>query len=320
MKYITIPSTDLQISKLGLGTVNAGISWDYNRMCNIIGNYLELGGNFLDTARVYSDWIPGDTGRSEKLLGRWIQNNKEKRDKIYISTKGGHHNVENPNVKRVCREEVEKDLDLSLKTLHVDYIDLYFYHRDDQDIPVKDLIECMETFKRKGKIKYYGCSNWSTKRIAEAERYANSNGYTGFVLNQAHFNIGALYQKPLEDQSMVQMDIAMREYHKKNKFILAMPYSSVANGFFHKLLNGQISDIEKSYFYTEKNIRIGKALFEALKNGKASLTQLLLGFFEIQDFQCIPLYSPQNPLQIIEACKTFDMSFEKKEYDFVYQL
>lgn len=320
MKYIAIPSTDLKLSKLGLGTVNAGINWDYNRMSNIIGNYLELGGNILDTARVYSDWIPGETGRSENLLGKWIQINREKRNKIYISTKGGHHNVANPNVKRIRREEVEKDLDLSLKALNVDYIDLYFFHRDDPDISVRDLIEYMEIFKKKGKIRYYGCSNWSTERIVEAERYANSNGYTGFVLNQAHFNIGALYQKPLEDQTMVQMDLAMQGYHKKNKSIIAMPYSSVANGFFHKLLNGQLSDIEKSYFYTEKNIQIGKGLSEVLKNGSASLTQLLLGFFEIQDFQCIPLYSPQNSLQIVEACKTFDMSFKKKEYDFIYHV
>ena len=70
---------------------------------------------------------------------------------------------------RVSREEMRRDVDLSLKTLRTDYIDIYFYHRDNESIPTEELIETMEEFVKAGKIRYYACSNWTTQRMEAAD-------------------------------------------------------------------------------------------------------------------------------------------------------
>ena len=80
------------------------------------------------------------------------------------------------NISRMSKEDMEYDLNLSLKALRIDYIDIYFYHRDDLSQPVSDLIEVMEYFVKQGKIRYYGCSNWTTERMIEADNYCKEKG------------------------------------------------------------------------------------------------------------------------------------------------
>lgn len=82
-------------------------------------------------------------------------------------------------------EDMRHDLELSLKALRTDTIDIYFYHRDNLRQNVEDEIETMETFRREGKIRYYGCSNWTTERIKEADAYCKKMNYRGFVADQA---------------------------------------------------------------------------------------------------------------------------------------
>ena len=96
-----------------------------------------MGGNLYDTARVYSDWIPPETGRSERVIGDWLSRSGKRHDVVLI-TKGGHPDMTVPSPdmhnSRVSAENMRADLELSLKTLRTDYIDLYFYHRDNEDI------------------------------------------------------------------------------------------------------------------------------------------------------------------------------------------
>ena len=93
---------------------------------------------------------------------------------------------------------MRQDLELSLAALGTDYIDVYFYHRDNEAIPAGELIEIMEEFRKEGKIRYYACSNWSTARMKEADAYAASKGYRGFVANEALFNIASASMRPLD--------------------------------------------------------------------------------------------------------------------------
>ena len=83
-----------------------------------------------------------------------------------------------------------------------------------------------------GKIRYYACSNWTTTRMKEADAYAASKGYRGFVANEALYNIGEPWMKPMADDTLVIMDEEMQKYHEENPRNLAMPYSAACNGFF----------------------------------------------------------------------------------------
>ena len=80
---------------------------------------------------------------------------------------------------RVTAENMRRDLELSLKTLRTDYIDIYFYHRDNEEIPAGDLVEIMEEFRKEGKIRFYGCSNWSTERMKESRRLCSGSRIPG---------------------------------------------------------------------------------------------------------------------------------------------
>ena len=132
MKMIQIPDTDLTMSGVGFGTVNAGLKWDGDDAARMLEGYLAGGGNVIDTAHVYSDWVPGEIARSERVVGEWIHGRGHREDFI-LMTKGGHPRFESMTTSRLSKEEMTSDLDSSLEKLQVDYVDIYFYHRDEQD-------------------------------------------------------------------------------------------------------------------------------------------------------------------------------------------
>ena len=183
---ISIPDTNLSMFPLGLGTAGAGIDWDGAEADELLDAFLDLGGNLIDTARIYSDWIPPEIGRSERVIGEWLQRSG-KRERIILMTKGGHPRFTSPSddlhISRMTRADMRGDIELSLTALHVETIDVYFYHRDNPAQPTAEEIETMEQFKQEGKLRYYACSNWSAARIREADAYCQANGYRCFVAN-----------------------------------------------------------------------------------------------------------------------------------------
>ena len=178
-KYLEIKNTELKVCRVGMGTVNAGLAWDTPDSYKFFDEYIAKGGNLIDCARVYSDWVEPEIGRAERVVGDWIRH-RGHHDDIVIVTKGGHPQMDTMEVSRLSKEEMESDLSLSLEALSVDTIDIYCYHRDDTNRTVAELIETMESFVKEGKIKYYACSNWTTQRMKEADKYCAKNGIQRF--------------------------------------------------------------------------------------------------------------------------------------------
>ncbi len=317
MEKRQIQDTELWVSPFGLGTADAGVGWKEEETDRIIGSYLELGGNVVDTAHVYSDWVPPEISRSERIIGDWLAKSK-KRNEIVLVTKGGHPSMlgENPDMhqSRMRREDMIKDLDGSLIKLRTDHIDLYFYHRDDPGIPVEETIEVMEEFVKQGKIRYYGCSNWTPRRMAEADRYCKEKGCRGFTADQMLFNYGTEYMNPMADDTLCTMDDEMYAYHKANSRNLAMPYMGIASGFFHSYEKKGADAVKESPYYTEKNMQRIKRLEMLKEKYNANTTQILLGFFTVQDFYCLPLYGTGKPERMKEAADAFSIAFERKDF------
>ena len=313
-----LTGTDLYVSPMGLGCVNAGLKWDGEEVYKLFDAFCDLGGNLFDTARVYSDWVGPEIGRSERVLGDWFSE-RGRRHEVVLITKGGHpdmvHRPVNLHKNRVGREHMIYDLDQSLRTLRTDYIDLYFYHRDDPSIPVEELIETMESFVKMGKIRYYGCSNWSLHRMKEAEAYCRKMGYHGFVANQVLYNLGYANMNPLEDDTLVYLDPDMQTYHRETASNTVMPYMGICEGFFHKFLEQGEESVKNTAYYTEGNIRIARNLPKLTEKYGCTVTQAVLGFFAVQDFTCIPLYGPRNIENLRDAAHTFDLTFSKEDYD-----
>lgn len=317
MNRIKIQDTDLELSRLGLGCVKAGVKWDGQEAFDLFDAFLDMGGNVYDTARVYSDWIPSERGRSERVIGQWLAQSGKRHDIILVS-KGGHPDMTKPNPdmhqSRINERSVRYDLEESLRVLGTDYIDIYFYHRDNEEIPVSELIDLMEDFRQQGKIRYYACSNWTTARMKEADAYAASKGYRGFVANEALYNVGEPWMKPMADDTLVMLDEKMQKYHEENPRNLAIPYSSVCNGFFHKLFAEGKGAVSGSEYYTEGNLKNAERLHELMEEYEISVTQAVLGYLTCQKFPCLPLYGPRNIADLKEAMETFRIPFRLEDY------
>jgi len=318
-----IPDTDLILSPIGLGTVKAGIDWDGAEADYLLDSYLDLGGNVIDTARVYADFIhlngKIEIGRSERVIGEWIQRNK-KRDKIILVTKGGHPTLVYPtddiHIPRMTPADMRHDIELSLKALHTDVIDIYFYHRDNRQQTIEEEIETMEQFRKEGKLRYYACSNWETDRIIEADKYCQKKGYRGFVADQALLNIGSKYMNPLKDDTVISMKDSLFDYHKSNLRNLAMPYRGAAAGFFHLYIQSGEDSVRNHPYYCEKNVTIAEHVKRLTQKYDASISQVILGFLFVQPFPCIPLYGPQDVTQLKDAMETLQIDFDKNDFIF----
>jgi aryl-alcohol dehydrogenase-like predicted oxidoreductase len=307
--YLELNQTDLRISRIGFGTANAGLAWDGAHAFRMFDTYLDRGGNLIDTARVYSDWVKPEIGRSERVIGDWIRR-RGRHDDVVIMTKGGHPQLESMSVSRLSKEEVELDLDLSLKALSVDRIDIYCYHRDDTGRSVEELVETMEGFVRAGKIRFYACSNWSTERMKQADLYSRQMGYRGFVLNQALYNFGSQWMNPLPDQTMVTVDSDMLDYHAQNLDNVLAAYMTLCSGFFHLLEARGKEAVAGSPYYTSKNLEAYDEIKSVAETHKTRITQVLAAFILTRKPDMIALIGARNPDQLESAMDTFNIDFQ----------
>lgn len=312
-KYLMIGKTDLKVCRIGLGTVNAGLAWDGADSYTIFDGYVERGGNLLDCARVYSDWVKPEIGRAERVLGDWIRH-RGHHDDIVIITKCGHPRLDTMTISRLSRQEVESDLQLSLKALSVDRIDIYCYHRDDIHRPVAELIETMENFVRAGKIRYYACSNWTTERMMAADEYCKKMGYRGFVLNQALYNYGLQRMKPFPDKTMVAADAGMLGYHANHIDNVLTPYMSLCSAFFHILDAKGETAVKDSPYFTEGNLELFKTIKSLAAKHKTGITQVLLGFILTRKPEMIALMSADDMEQLESAMDVWNVDFTFKDF------
>ncbi|MCD8106131.1 MAG: aldo/keto reductase [Lachnospiraceae bacterium] len=325
MKKITIPNTELEISAMGLGTVDAGVRWgkEASEADSMYGTFFDLGGNLIDCAHVYADWqvVDGrqETARAERVTGDWLQRTGN-RDKIVLMTKGGHpvytHPAMDLHINRCTKADMRGDLEGSLRILRTDYIDIYFYHRDDPRIPVEDMVETMMDFVREGKIRYFTLSNWSAERQKAADAYCAKMGYRGSVADQALLNLGSKYMNPLEDDTLVYVKGDLYDYHRENRNSMMMPYMGNASGFFHIYCAKGEEAVKGHPYATEKNLAMAARIPELTKKYDCAVTNIVLGYFTQEAFPCVPLYGPMNEASIVEAAKTFDIAFDNEDYVF----
>lgn len=304
---------------LCLGTGNFGAALDQNAAFALLDAYQDHGGAFLDSAKVYCDWI-GDNERSssEKIIGRWLKARRN-RDHLVIATKGAHPDLGAMHIPRMTRPEIEADLDASLRNLQTDVIDLYWLHRDDPAYPVAEILETLNAAVHAGKIRAFGCSNWRAARLQAANEYAATHGLQGFVASQVLWNLALVDQAALEDPTMVAMDGTLLDYHRKQG-LAAIPYSATANGLFSKLEHGSFTDkslhLRKLYAAPDNIIRYERARKLAQEKG-LSITQVILGYLFSHPFPVIPVIGPRNVGQLVDSLSAAPVRFTADELDFL---
>lgn len=184
MRYRTIPNTDLTVSAVCLGSSHMGTAVSRDQAFRLRDHFVDHGGTFIDTARAYAIWEPGGEGASETTIGEWLAS-RPHRDRVIVATKGGHPAWTDLHSPRLSRQDVTDDCEQSLSALGLDTIPLYWLHRDDPTRPVEDIIATLEWLRERGKIRYYGFSNWSTARMKVALRYTTVPGSHRFCRQPA---------------------------------------------------------------------------------------------------------------------------------------
>jgi len=325
MKYITLPNTDLHVSSLCLGGGNFGTAVSETQAFEILDAFLEAGGNIVDTANVYCRWVEGLGNCSERIIGKWLKS-RNAYNKLTVATKGGHYDMKAPHISRVNKKDVCADIEESINTLGIDCLDLYWLHRDNEEIPIEEIVEFMESFVKSGKIKYYGASNYRLARMERAAIFAAKNRYTGFCAVSNQWSLASENKdNPLNnDPSMVSADDEFLAWHKKTKTPL-FPYSSTACGFFEKLyrsnpqvkdgiLLSDIDDIDiwdglKKAFINENNLRTYEKLLELKEIHAVSLYTLSAAYLtSFNEFDVIPISSVRNTEQLNEFIKASEIA------------
>lgn len=318
MMYKRIPRTRLDASCLCLGTGDMGAGIDRDTSFRMLDTFLDQGGNFVDTAKIYSDWIPGETSRSEKLIGAWMKD-RGVRQEVILATKGAHPELTSMDVPRLSPQEITTDLDASLENLQTDWIDLYWLHRDDPDRPVEEIIGLLDSQVQAGKIRYFGCSNWKRARIRLAQAYASKMGRLGFSAVQNLWNLAQVNQSGFADPTIAFMDDDLWHYHHEEN-LAAVPYSSQANGLFQKLASGGpgvLPDNLRSWYWnTQTEARYHRLTTIQSETG-LSTTQIILGYLISQPFPTFPIIGPKSLLQLMDCLSGGDVTLSQEQLDFL---
>ncbi|MFO7444959.1 MAG: aldo/keto reductase [Ignavibacteriaceae bacterium] len=186
MEFTFLGRTGLKVSRLCLGTMNFGTFTNEEDSFKIMSRSLELGINFFDTANVYG-WE--NVGLTESIIGRWLSEDKSRRDKIVLATKVHGKMGEGPNDAKLSAYHIRKACDASLKRLQTDHIDLYQMHHIDRNTPWEEIYQVMEQLVTEGKITYVGSSNFAAWNIAEAFYKAKERNFLGLVSEQSIYSL-----------------------------------------------------------------------------------------------------------------------------------
>jgi len=198
--YVTLGHSGLRVSPMCLGTMTFGedLGWgsSVEESQRIIDRYLELGGNFLDTANFYTK------SHSEKIIGDHVGRHRSRRDRLVLATKfSGNLYPGDPNGGGSGRKSIVSACENSLRRLQTDYIDLYWLHNWDLHTPMEETMAALESLVSAGKVRYIGVSDTPAWKIVEANMLARFRGWSAFIGLQIEYS---LLQRTVE-QELVPM-------------------------------------------------------------------------------------------------------------------
>jgi 1-deoxyxylulose-5-phosphate synthase len=317
MKYLELKSRDdtLQVSKLVIGTARSVSNLSQAETFELFDLFVEAGGNCIDIARAYSG------GRSEEMVGEWMKQHHN-RNLMVVSTKGCHPPYNHPEQSRLSLQDMQHDLDLSLKALQTDFIDIYWIHKDDPLRPVEEIIDGVNTIIRSGKIRMLGCSNWHVDRLARANAYASSSGQTGFMLSQIQWNLASTREEYFKQYGVVIMSEAEYAWYYQNRMPV-FAFGSQAQGFFSKAASRGLEAVSaesRRNYGSEDNLERLKRVKEYAEQHQLSISAVVLAYITCNKLPGVAIFGSRNPGQLKATLQAADVSMDPAEADRLYSL
>jgi aryl-alcohol dehydrogenase-like predicted oxidoreductase len=304
MQHRTLGRSSLRVAPLCLGGNVFG--WTANEAASfrVLDAAVDAGLNFIDTADVYSTWVPGHQGgESETIIGNWLQRSARRKN-VVIATKVGMEMA--PDRKGLSAAHIARSVEESLGRLQTDHIDLYFAHRDDPSVPFEETLGAFQKLIEQGKVRAIGASNYTAPRFAEALEASREHGLPRFEVLEPLYNLYARadYETALEPLCRQQQ-------------IGVVTYSALASGF----LSGKYrrpEDAAKSArgsgvvakYLNERGLRILAALDDVARRYSASPASVALAWQIARPGITAPIASATTADQLSELVAATKMTLD----------
>jgi len=298
---IKLANTDLTLYPLCLGGNVFGYSADKENSEAVLSFYADNGGNFIDTADMYSQWAPGHIGgESETIIGDWMAK-RGNRQKMIIATKVAKLDtspgLKAANIKAACDE--------SLKRLRSDYIDLYYAHQDDLNTPIEESLGAFDELIKAGKVRYIAASNFTPERLQESLDISKANGLSSYIASQDLYNL---------------LD---REYEKglmptiEKNGLYQIPFYGLARGFLTGKYRPGVSvesvratGVANSYA-NDRGWKMLEKLDQIAREKNCSVAAVSLAWLRAQPTVATPIASATKLEQIKEIMQIIELSSQE---------
>jgi aryl-alcohol dehydrogenase-like predicted oxidoreductase len=301
-------NSGLEIAPIVFGGNVFGWTADEATSFRLLDAFVAAGFNAVDTADVYSRWVPGNKGgESETIIGKWLKRGA-KRQQVIIATKVASEM--GTGKKGLSKRYILAAVEDSLQRLQTDYIDLYQSHVDDADTPLEETLEAYAQLIQQGKVRAIGASNYNGKRLGEALQISRKKGLPRYETLQPHYN---LYERAEFETDLAPL--CLREN------IGVIPYFSLASGFLAGKYRSE-ADLAKSArgslvkkYLNERGFEILSALDQVAKAHSATPTRVALAWLLAQPSITAPIASATNLDQLRELLSAADLKLDRESLE-----
>ncbi|HXJ91918.1 MAG TPA: aldo/keto reductase [Terriglobia bacterium] len=308
MEKRKLGNSGIEIQPLALGGNVFGWTADESASFQLLDAFVAAGFSFVDTADVYSTWVPGNRGgESETLIGKWLQRSGS-RSKVVIATKVGLDM--GPRKKGLSKAYILQAVEASLGRLQTDYIDLYQSHVDDPDTPLDETLEAHQQLIRQGKVRAIGASNYGPERLTEALRVSQERGYSRYESLQPHYN---LYDR-------ADYETRLEAVCQQNG-LGVIPYYSLAKGFLSGKYRSE-SDLGKSprgqgvkQYLNDRGFRILNALDQVAKGHHSNPARVALAWLIARPSITAPIASATNLEQLNDLVEATSLRLDQSSIE-----
>ena len=291
MKLRKLGNSSIEIAPLALGGNVFGWTIDQPTSFKILDAFVDAGFTFIDTADIYSTWVPGNKGgESETIIGQWLKQTA-KRSKVVIATKVGLDM--SPSDKGLSKTYILRAVEASLQRLQTDYIDLYQSHKDDPNTPVAETLEAYAQLVKQGKVRVIGASNYDNARLSESLKASAEHGWPRYESLQPHYN---LYERADFETNLEPLCLSSQ--------IGVIPYYSLASGFHTGKYRSEKDTVGAkrgqgiTKFLNDRGLRILAALDAVAKGHDANPTRVALAWLMARPSITAPIASATTVEQL----------------------
>jgi aryl-alcohol dehydrogenase-like predicted oxidoreductase len=300
---ITIPESDLVVHPLCLGSNIFGGNATEAESHLVMDAYRSHGGNFIDTADMYNQWVEGHVGgESESVIGSWMKSRGNRADMVIatkVSKMDRRPGLSAQNIFAACEE--------SLDRLQTDYIDLYYSHSDDETVSLEETLGAYAQLIAEGKVRYIAASNFTPARVRESIKFSEDNNLPSYIAVQDQYN--------LIDRTTYESEMAatVAELGISN-----IPFYGIARGFLTGKYRPGVTEVDSKrpaalVYTTDKNYAVLSAMDEIAQAHNAPLGAIALGWLRAQPTVSAPIASARTVPQLEEIVQVVELTHDEVE-------